>query len=92
MNILADSKISSLRNNVFYEKNIRNVEKIKNIVEKYPQVKWIDLTPYLLNILEKNNYQNILFDDNHFTENGSELLAEEFIKNDKILIAPEDLD
>lgn len=86
------SKISSLENNIFHKENIKKSEEIKRMVAQYPQVKWIDLTPYLLNILEKNNYQNILFDDNHFTENGAKLLAEEFIKNDKILIAPEDLD
>lgn len=91
MKKVMENKISSLKNNVFHQENIDKTEEIRHLIAQYPQVKWIDLTPYLFNILEEHKYQNILFDDNHFTENGANLLAEEFIKDNKILIDPKDL-
>ena len=74
-----------------YKSHIDNWFQIKALLQqKYPQVRIIDLLPYI----PKDGHikgRNIMFNIDHLNTYGAEEIAKKFIKDGKIFLKDEDL-
>lgn len=68
-----------------YNEYLSNAERVKQVVERYPQARWIDLAPLLPDdgIVEG---QQIYRDATHFNDRGAIFLAKEFIQRGDTLV------
>lgn len=65
---------------LFTQETEERVEKIRTIVEQYPQIKWIDLRPFISTVILNYPNINVFFDDNHLTFEASRKMGEMFIE------------
>lgn len=74
-----------VKDKIFNEEAIKNTHKIEKMVAKYSEIKWIDLSGYFPSIMKGKDAYKIFIDDNHLSEYGAIRLAEEFIKDNKLI-------
>ena len=74
-----------------YKSHIQNWFQIKTLLQqKYPQVRIIDLLPYIPQD-GRIKGRNIMFNKDHLNTYGAEEIAKKFIKDGKIFLNKEDL-
>lgn len=80
----------SYRKGEQYNQSVKNAKEVLNTIKaKYPQVRIIDLTPFLPDDFYYQG-KSLIFDDHHLTDYGADYLADRYLENHRF-IRKEDL-